>query len=66
MAAERKLIIATDGAQIAVEHCALSPLEVKSVLDILQSMLMQGQFPYPGPVPELAVVVNPDPPKEQP
>ena len=66
--AERKLIIATDGAQIVVQHCDLSPLEVKSVLDILQTLLLDGRFPYPGPPPELEVVNRSEPssPKEQP
>ena len=52
----RRLVISTDGSAVGVEQCELSALEVRTVLEVLNSLLIEGQFPFPSGPPTLEVV----------
>lgn len=51
----RRLLVVTDGYALSVQECELSGLEVKATLEVLTSLLNEGQFPYPGEPPILEV-----------
>jgi hypothetical protein len=55
----RRLLIVTDGYSLSVQECELSGLEVKATLEVLTSLLNEGQFPYPGEPPILEVAKDP-------
>lgn len=61
----RQLRITTDGSAIGVEQCELSALEVRTVLEVLSSLLLEGQFPFPGGPPILEVVKPKESKKEK-
>ena len=52
----RHLVIETDGDQVQVLECQLSPLELVTVFRMLSESLTRGQFPFPNKKPPVLTV----------
>jgi hypothetical protein len=51
--ASRELIILTNGAQITIAKCELTPLELSTMFTVLLDSIKSGQFPLPNGLPSL-------------